>query len=327
MTTVGLVLGAGGVVGQAYHAGVLTALDHELGWDPRSADVIVGSSAGSITGTLLRLGVPASDLAALAMQSPLSLEGASLVERILPDPDDLPAPPPGAWLRPWRPPSAALLGRIARRPWAFRPGVAAMTMLPAGMVDLTDRAAPLHELVGERWPTDLWICAVRRDDGGRVVFGRVGSPPATLAAAVLASCAIPAYFAPVDIGGVQYFDGGVHSSTNADVLRRRPPDVVVVVSPMSSQRFPMGPADGLFRWSTHRRLERETRRLERAGSVVVRIEPDAATIDAMGLRPMGSDRSDRVAVAAHEETVRLVAEGAIPRQLFGGSVRDGLALA
>jgi NTE family protein len=326
MTTVGLVLGAGGVVGQAYHAGVLTALDQELGWDPRSADVIVGSSAGSITGTLLRLGVPASDLSALAMQSPLSLEGASLVERILPDPNDLPVPPPGAWLRPWRPPSAALLGRIARRPWAFRPDVAAMTMLPAGLVDLSERAAPLHELVGDRWPGDLWICAVRRSDGGRVVFGREGAPPATLASAVLASCAIPAYFAPVDIGGVQYFDGGVHSSTNADVLRRHPPDVVVVVSPMSAQRFPMGTADGLIRWSTHRRLERETRRLERAGSVVVRIEPDAATIDAMGLRPMGNDRSDRVAVAAHDETVRLVAEGAIPRQLLAGTVRGGLAL-
>ena len=326
MATVGLVLGAGGVVGQAYHAGVLAALDHELGWDPRSADVIVGSSAGSITGTLLRLGVPASDLSALAMQSPLSLEGASLVERILPDPNDLPSPPPRAWLRPWRLPSGALLGRIARRPWAFRPDVAAMTMLPAGMIDLTDRAAPLHELVGERWPEDLWICAVRRDDGGRVVFGREGSPPATLAAAVLASCAIPAYFAPVDIGNVQYFDGGVHSSTNADVLRYQPPDVVVVVSPMSAQRFP-STADGLIRWSSHRRLEREARRLEQAGSVVVRIEPDAATVEAMGLRPMGNDRSDRVHTAAYTETVCLVAEGGIPRQLLEGKVGAGLALA
>jgi NTE family protein len=326
MTTVALVLGAGGVVGQAYHAGVLTALDHELGWDPRSADVIVGSSAGSITGTLLRLGVPASDLSALAMQSPLSLEGASLVERILPDPNDLPSPPPGAWLRPWRLPSGALLGRIARRPWAFRPDVAAMTMLPAGMIDLTDRAAPLHELVGDGWPEDLWICAVRRDDGGRVVFGREGSPPATLAAAVLASCAIPAYFAPVDIGDVQYFDGGVHSSTNADVLRHQPPDVAVVVSPMSAQRFPMSTADGLIRWSAHRRLEREARRLERAGSVVIRIEPDASTLEAMGLRPMGNDRSDRVHMAAYAETVRLVAEGGIPDRLRPGKVGAGLAL-
>ena len=62
MKRVGLVLGAGGVVGQAYHSGVLAALEHDLGWDPRTAEVIVGTSAGSITGTLLRLGVSAEDL-------------------------------------------------------------------------------------------------------------------------------------------------------------------------------------------------------------------------------------------------------------------------
>jgi NTE family protein len=315
MTSVGLVLGAGGVVGQAYHAGVLAALDTELGWDPRSADVIVGTSAGSITGTLLRLGVAPSDLAALATRSPLSLQGAALVERILADPSDLPLPPPRDWLRPWRPPSASLLARIARRPWSFRPEVAAMTMLPAGRIDLTDRAAPLHEMVGDRWPEDLWICGARRTDGARVVFGRDGSPPAPLAAAVLASCAIPAYFAPVTIGGVEYFDGGVHSSTNADVLCTRRPDLVVVISPMSTARPPLGAPDALLRWLSHRRLERETRRLERAGSVVVRIEPGASSLDAMGLRPMDDDRSHRVAEAAHEETAHLMTEGHIPHRL------------
>ncbi len=152
-----------------------------------------------------------------------------------------------------------------------------MTLLPAGRIDLTDRARPLHEMVGDQWPDGLWICAVRRTDGARVVFGREGSPRAPLAAAVLASCAIPAYFAPVTIGGVEYFDGGVHSPTNADVLRRRPPDLVVVVSPMSAPRPLLGAADSLLRWSAHRRLEREARRLERAGSVVVRIEPGASS--------------------------------------------------
>ena len=307
MTRVGLVLGAGGVVGQAYHAGVLAALDRELGWDPRSADVIVGSSAGSITGTLLRLGVTAADLRALANGSPLSDQGASVVDRILPDPSDLPSPPPRDWLRPWRPPSGALLARIARRPWSFRPDVAAMTMLPAGRIDLTDRAAPLHQMVRDRWPEDL--CAARRTDGARVVFGRPGSPPASLAAAVLASCAIPAYFAPVTIGGVEYFDGGVHSATNADVVRNRPLDVVVVVAPMSATRPPIGAPDGLLRWAAHRRLDREARRLERGGTMVVRIEPGPASMDAMGLRPLDDDRSYRVAATAEQEATHLVLQG------------------
>ncbi len=325
VTRVGLVLGAGGVVGQAYHAGVLAALESETGWDPRSADIVVGSSAGSITGTLLRLGVAASDLSALASRSPLSHAGAAVVDRILPDPSDLPSPPPRSWLRPWRPPSAALLLRIASRPWSFRPGVAAMTMLPAGRIDLTERARPLHEMVGDHWPEGLWICAARRTDGARVVFGRPGSPRAPLAAAVLASCAIPAYFAPVTIRGVEYFDGGVHSSTNADVLRAHNLDVVVVVSPMSTIRPPLGAPDGLLRWAAHRRLEREARRLERVGSVVIRVEPGIASLDAMGLFPMDDRRSQRVAEAAYRETVRLVHASDISRRLVSGVGPTGRA--
>ena len=309
MTEVGLVLGAGGVVGQAYHAGVLSALHRSAAWDPRSADTIVGSSAGSITGTMLRLGVGATDLAAMATRSPLSESGSKLIDRILPDSSVLPAPTPASWLRPWRPPSAALLTRIARRPWSFRPDVAAMTMLPAGKIDLSQRAAPLHRFVGDQWPEDLWICAVRRDDGARVVFGRPGSPPASLAAAVLASCAIPAYFAPVTIGGIEYFDGGVHSPTSADALRAHHPELVLVVSPMSADRFPSRRADALMRWSAHRRLEREARRLTAAGSEVIRVEPGPECLEAMGLRPMDENRAAMVAEAAYQETTRRIAEG------------------
>ena len=309
MTDVGLVLGAGGVVGQAYHAGVLAALHESAGWDPRSADIIVGSSAGSITGTMLRLGVGATDLAAMATRSPLSESGSKLVDRILPNTSVLPMPTPASWFRPWRPPPAALLSRIARRPWTFRPDVAAMTMLPAGRIDLSDRAAPLHRFVGDRWPEDLWICAVRRDDGARVVFGRPGSPPASLAAAVLASCAIPAYFAPVVIGGVEYFDGGVHSPTNTGVLQGLRPDVVLVISPMSASSFPSRRADALMRWSAHRRLVREANRLSAAGCKVVAIEPGPTCLDVMGLRPMDENRAANVAESAYRETLRRIDEG------------------
>ena len=64
MSRIGLVFGAGGVVGQAYHTGVLAALEHDWDFDACDVDVIVGTSAGSITGTLLRLDVPTADLAA-----------------------------------------------------------------------------------------------------------------------------------------------------------------------------------------------------------------------------------------------------------------------
>src|SRR4051794_14882773 len=54
--SVGLVLGAGGMVGLAYNAGALHAL-HELGGvDVAGADLIVGTSAGSVVAAYLRSG-------------------------------------------------------------------------------------------------------------------------------------------------------------------------------------------------------------------------------------------------------------------------------
>ena len=55
---VGLVLGAGGVMGGAWLTGGLDALARETGWDPTSADYIVGTTAGSMIGALLACGVP-----------------------------------------------------------------------------------------------------------------------------------------------------------------------------------------------------------------------------------------------------------------------------
>ncbi|MCU1455487.1 MAG: Patatin [Acidimicrobiales bacterium] len=302
MKRVGLVLGAGGLVGQAYHAGVLAALEEDLGWDPRTADLIVGSSAGSMTGTGLRLGIPASDLAARAIDAPLSPEGQPIVAAL----DEgggtvLPPFDPRTVLHGWRLPSPALVARVARRPWAFRPSAAAATLLPAGVVDIASRADAVAPLLGERWPDGLWICAARRDNGARTTFGRPGAPPAPLCRAVAASCAIPGYFSPVTIDGVEYFDGGVHSPTNADVLRNEALDLVIVVSPMSAAHGRAPTADAALRWVAHRRLEREVARLRSNGTTVVRFEPAAPVLAAMGLNAMDDRRVKRVVEAAFRE--------------------------
>ncbi|MBJ7282394.1 MAG: hypothetical protein JHD40_04705, partial [Acidimicrobiia bacterium] len=47
---IGLVLGAGGLTGQAFHAGVLAGLADGIGWDARSAELVVGTSAGARAG-------------------------------------------------------------------------------------------------------------------------------------------------------------------------------------------------------------------------------------------------------------------------------------
>ena len=307
MTRVGLVLGAGGTVGQAYHAGVLAALEHDLGWDPRSADIIVGTSAGSVTGTLLRLGVPAADLAAWAVQAPLSMEGAAVQEALDQDRPEFPPFTVDHWLRRWRLPTPQLIAHVARRPWAFRPSVAAMTLLPTGRVDPIKHAPGLAHAAPDAWPDGLWICGARRCDGTRVVFGRYGSPVVSLPEAVAASCAIPGYFSPIAIDGVEYFDGGVHSPSNADVLSDTRLDLVIAISPMSAAHGFPRTADALYRYSVHRRLERELGRLARNGTTIVRIEPAEDSLAAMGVNMMADDRSDRVVQAAFVETGGYVA--------------------
>jgi NTE family protein len=304
---VGLVLGAGGVVGQAYQAGVLAALQRETGWDARDAAIVVGTSAGSVTGAALRVGVPATDLAASLYGVPTSRRGGALLRRVLPpDAGPLPSPSVRSMLRPWSLPSPALIGRTLRRPLAFRPDVVAATLLPRGQVDISERARGLDEHIGDRWPDGLRICAVRRTDGARVVFGRAGAPPARLAPAVLASCAIPSYFKPVRIGSTEYLDGGIHSATNADILRNEGLDVVVVVSSMSAARGEAFGADGILRRSVHRRLEREAARLERAGTTVIRLEPDEHARRVMGLWSMAEDRTPRVIEAGYQETAERI---------------------
>jgi NTE family protein len=248
------------------------------------------------------VGVPASDLAASTCGVPMSRAGGALLKRIIPDDSPLPVPSVTSLLRPWNPPSLALIGQTVRRPLAFRPDVAAMTLLPRGRVDISERARALHEMVGDSWPEGLWICAARRADGGRVVFGRDGSPKASLASAVLASCAIPGYFTPITIGDVEYFDGGVHSNTNADVLKTRHLDTVIVVSSMSASRGRAASPDGLLRWSVHRRLEREIAHLEAEGTTVIRLEPGPEARQAMGLWAMAEHRAPKVVAAAYEET-------------------------
>jgi NTE family protein len=295
---VGLVLGAGGVVGQAFHAGVLAALEHDLGWDARTADVIVGTSAGSVSAAALRMGVPSLDLAAATAAIEPSEEGRHFLEALDLHDTVFPTFDLRHTLRPWHLPSPRLLARIARRPWAFRPTVAALTLVPPGWVDLAAMAAGVLPLLGESWPDGLRICAARADTGARVVIGRPGAPPAALHEAVSASCAIPGYFRPMEIGGVSYFDGGVHSPTNADCLRDEALDLVIVSSPMSAAGGRALTPDAALRWSSHRRLRRELARLRAGGTKVVTFEPSGRVLATMGLNAMASDRSDRVMRAA-----------------------------
>jgi NTE family protein len=292
MSRVGLVLGGGGVVGQAYHAGVLAVLEHDFGFDARTSGMIVGTSAGSITGTLLRLGVSAEDLAAWTVKAPLSADGhvmryvaATAVPELAPF-RLLPL-----LRRPLRLPGRHMVQRALARPWQFRPLAAGMALLPAGEHDIVEQLAALRELEQPTWPEpDLWVCAVRQRDGRRVVFGRPGSPEAPIHLAVGASCAVPGYFSPVWIGRDSYVDGGVHSPTNAAILRGSVLDLVIVVSPMSGSTEWRPSFYAAARRHSARLLSREVRALEAEGIRTVVFAPGAAEQEAMGDDMMSRER-------------------------------------
>jgi NTE family protein len=293
---VGVVLGGGGVVGQAYHSGVLAVLEHDFGFDARRADLIVGTSAGSITGTLLRFGVSAEDLAAWTVKAPLS--GDDDVLRHIAEtevPELAPFRPLQLLRRPLRLPGRHLLQHALVRPLQFRPLAAGMTLVAPGRHDIVEQLAALREVEGPRWPdAPLWICAVHRRDGRRVVFGRPGAPPAPIHLAVAASCAVPGYFAPVRIGRHSYVDGGVHSPTNAAVLRGADLDIVVVVSPMSGSAGWRPDFYAAARRYAERLLAREVKALHARGIRTVVFAPGPAEQAVMGNDMMSRRRLNEV---------------------------------
>ena len=234
---IGLVLGAGGSVGHAFHLGVLDALSREFGWDARTAAVIVGTSAGSVVGAGLRSGLGADDMCRRALGEPLSPQGAAIARRVESAVDAARRRQRPRPAQPRMVGSPARLRRALREPWNVKAGSLFSAMMPPGIVPGDHLGTPYDAVWGISWPDrPLWIVAVDLDVGTRVVFGRAGAPPARLGQAVQASCAIPGYFEPVAIGTARYVDGGVHSTTNADLLADGGLDLVLISAPMSTVR-------------------------------------------------------------------------------------------
>lgn len=310
--SVALVLGAGGVAGGAWHAGTLAALE-QAGWDPRSAALMVGTSAGSGTAAVLRLGLPASDLLAGATGEPMSEVGARYAERAGP-PIDIPAPVVGGRIP--VPSSPMLALRALSRPWKARPFTALAGLAPAGRVSTEFIGDRIRRTYDRRWPTEpTWICALRLDDGRRVVFGR-DVDDAHIATAVQASSAIPGFFAPVDHGGRTYVDGGAHSPTNADLVADAGFDLVVVSSPMSATssalRRPAWTGARLLHRVT---LAREVRLIRAGGTPVLVLQPGPDVVDAVGVNAMDVSRRRDIAHLAHETVAAHLASSPVAERL------------
>lgn len=288
---VGLVLGGGGSSGAAFHAGTLLALELDLDWSPDAADVIVGTSAGSIVGALVRAGLTTDDIAAWASAVaplPAGRPSRTVLDRIESDPFEVRPSPPRL-----RVPTRQMLARIVR-PGGARVRTMAMALLPDGWLDARHSLEQLGSLV-TAWPQQaLWIPAVRTSDARRIVFGHDHDAP--LGEAIAASCAIPGLFRPVNVGTARYIDGGAHSPTNADLLIEAGVDTALVLSPMTGQvpALSRWRPDHIVRARLRRRLLKECQTLERAGITVHLLEPDARTLGSMGINALDRSRCPRV---------------------------------
>lgn len=285
----GLVFGCGGTLGAAWTTGALSAVRDVLDWDPREAEVLVGTSAGAEMAAALGAGLSVDDLLAAQQDKP-----------------DAPAPlrafvdsAPG--MLPPRP--SARIGSLRLAAAGLRRQVAPMTalcgLLPVGRGDATRLSDLARGLAGgRRWVPHprTWLVAADHDTGERVAFGAPGAPEVHLDEALRASWAVPGWYPPVAVGGRRYIDGGVVSPTSADLVAPLGLDEVLVLAPMTSAD--PGPARGLSRVERLVRsamtatLDREIAALRASGVRVLRLDPGARDLAVMGANFM--DRSRRL---------------------------------
>lgn len=294
--TRGLVLGAGGVLGAAWTIGALAALHEADGWDPRQADVLIGTSAGSVLASALACGIGVDTL--LNHQQGIVVEGDPRIEYDA-DRDSGGALPP---LPRFGIGSPRGVLNSALRPWRVTPMAALAAVLPQGRGTM----APIGQLVDGVLPeggwaphAQTWIVAMDYDTGRRIPFGRPGAPEAALRDAVMASCAIPGWYAPIGIGGRRYVDGGACSPTSVDLVTRLGLDEVVVLSPMTSLDYDnptsvAGRIERRFRRLVTKRLVGEVKKVAATGTKVTLLGPGAEDLAGIGANLMDPRRREAV---------------------------------
>jgi len=162
------------------------------------------------------------------------------------------------------------------------------------------------------------VVAMDYHTGEGVPFGRPGAPRVSLSRAVMASCAVPAWYRPVRIHRVPHVDGAVRSPCNADLLVPLGLDEVYVLAPMASLE-PDRPRSALTwlerRWRrmATRRTMAEVSRLRAAGAQVRVLTPNAVDLETMGANMMDSSRRAEVLHTARDSVRRRLESAREPR--------------
>jgi len=277
-----LVLGGGGLVGIAWEMGIVAGLA-EAGVDLRDADLIVGTSAGSVVGTSLAHG---RDPAALEE----SRRGAA-------------ARPPGSV-----PPDVATLTAVFQL-WASFDEMTQDACAQVGRLALAAKTVPEDEwlagFAANDWPgwpaKPLLITAVDCESGAFKVFDRHSG--VEIHTAVAASCSVPGMVPPVTVGGRRYIDGGVRSGTSADLAQRIEPDRVLIIAPLGSPG-----ADAGIGKVIAKQIAREKGELEGVGAKVCVIQLDEAAREAVGGNLMDPARAAPASDAARAHVRRVATE-------------------
>ena len=290
-----LVLAAGGTLGEAWMRGLLDGAGAVTGIDFRDCEYFVGTSAGSIVAAFLAAGrEPDSGAEARAARDWGAAADEAGNGAAGPAPDDAEGGPFAALGR---------LGLTAATPFAplalasAAPGGAVARAAALAAVPRPKRSMPglgrLVEESGAEFDGRLRIAAVDRRSGKRVVFGAPGSPPATVAQAVLASCSIPWVFAPVEIDGREYVDGGVWSPTNLDATPARRGIEVLCLNPTAALR-PLSSVSNAAALA-------ESLALKARGARVRTLRPDRDATEAMGSNFMDRRRAPEALAAGYAQ--------------------------
>jgi NTE family protein len=245
MTTRALVLGGGGITGIAWEWGVLAGLA-EAGIALGDADLVVGTSAGSVVGAQVANGLDPSVRYKAQLEPPDGEVAAALGA--------------GVMLRF----ALAMVG--SRAPQRVRQRIGRLSQRAGTSATEQERVAVIESrLPVKDWPSSprLAITAVDTETGGFRVFDQESGVPLVLA--VAASCAVPGVWPPVTIDGRRYMDGGVRSGVNADLAAGY--DKVVVLAPIPRGFGPMAGA---------------AEQVRALGGQVALVTPDAAALKAFG---------------------------------------------
>ncbi len=269
MTKKALVLGGGGLTGIGWEWGILSGLA-EAGVDLSTADLIVGTSAGSVVGAQLATGLDPEQRYEAQLVPPDGELAATLGAKVM--------------LRY----ALALIGPRART----RQRIGSLA-LRADTGDESTRLAVIESrLPVKEWPTRaLHITAVDTATGELRVFDRTSGVP--LVSAVAASCAVPGVWPPVTIENQRYMDGGARSATNADLAAGY--DRVVVIAPIPRGVGPMPGAASQVE-------------ALRADAQVALVTPNRASVQAFGRNVLDPARRAGAARAGRAQATTLAAE-------------------